>query len=122
MATDGAGFGGGALRARFFIRQGGGSRGARAIRDPAGQFLPATGKGPLEDYRFRADARSADRTEQVLVRLDGGTLIITTRPNRSFDEGAKSFFERDWPDWLTGRIFDVDESAGAGHLSDPQKR
>ena len=41
-------------------------------------------------------------------QLGHGTVTITTRPNRAFDEGAKSFFERDWPDWLTGRIFDVD--------------
>ena len=31
----------------------------------------------------------------------------------AFDEGAKSFFERDWPDWLTGRIFDVDKGGEA---------
>ena len=90
-----------------FIRQGGGSRGARAVLDTTGEVLPATGAGPLEAYRFREE-RDADRTERILVRLDEGAVTITTRPNRAFDGGAKSFFERDWPDWLTGRIFDVD--------------
>ena len=51
--------------------------------------------------------RDADRAEQIVVRLDGGAVRVETRPNRTFDEGARSFFERDWPDWLTGRIFDL---------------
>ena len=49
--------------------------------------------------------RDAHRAEQIVVRLDGDTLHVSTRPNRPFDESAKSFFERDWPDWLTGRIY-----------------
>ena len=89
-----------------FIRRGGGSRGARAIRDPAGESLPLTAEGPLEPYRFRME-RDADRAEQIVVRLYGGAVRVETRPNRTFDEGARSFFERDWPDWLTGRIFDL---------------
>ena len=48
-----------------FIRHGGGSRGARAIRDPDGEALPlTTSSGPLEDYRFRAE-RDVDRAEQT---------------------------------------------------------
>ena len=50
-----------------FIRHGGGSRGARAIRDPAGESLPLTVDGPLEAYRFRTE-RDADRAEQIVVR------------------------------------------------------
>ena len=94
-----------------FIRNGGGSRGARAIRDPEGEALPLTIDGPLEDYRFRVE-RDADRTEQIVVRLDGEALRIATRPNRPFNEHARSFFERDWPDWLTGRIFDLGQEVG----------
>jgi hypothetical protein len=91
-----------------YVRHGGGSRGARAIRDPDGEALPLTGKGPLEAYRFRTE-RDADRAEQIVVRKDGDSLHISRRSNRPFDESARSFFERDWPDWLTGRIF------GLGH-------
>jgi succinate dehydrogenase flavoprotein subunit len=89
-----------------FIRHGGGSRGARAICDAAGEALPMTIDGPLYAYRFRRE-RDAHRAEQIVVRLDDGTLHVSTRLNRRFDEGARSFFERDWPDWLTGRIFDL---------------
>ncbi|ENN84596.1 fumarate reductase/succinate dehydrogenase flavoprotein [Rhizobium freirei PRF 81] len=93
----------------YFIRNGGGSRGARAICDPDGELVPIANSGPLEDYRFRKE-RGVHREEQIIVRLDSGTMAISTRPNRKFDESAKSFFERDWPAWLTGGIYNLDES------------
>ena len=79
---------------------------ARAILDPAGPCCPDTAGGPLEAFRFRAE-RDTDRAEQIVVRAEAGGLTVAIRPNRPFDETAKSFFERDWPDWLTGRIFDL---------------
>ncbi|MER8772794.1 FAD-binding protein [Mesorhizobium sp. M0960] len=89
-----------------YLGQGGGSRGSRAICDREGESLPLARTGPLEDYRFRRE-RDAQRSEQIIVRLDGVEMVVSTRPIRSFDESAGSFFERDWPDWLTGRIFDL---------------
>ncbi len=91
----------------FFIRHGGGSRGARAIRDPQGASLPGTRNGPLQEYRFREECEG-HRAEQIVVRLDVDRLKISTRANRTLDEDAKSFFERDWPAWLTGRIYDTE--------------
>ncbi|MBY3344245.1 FAD-dependent oxidoreductase [Rhizobium laguerreae] len=89
----------------YFIRNGGGSRGARAICHAEGESLPLANSGPLQDYRFRKE-RQAHREQQIIVRLDGNEITLSTRPNRSFDESARSFFERDWPAWLTGRIYD----------------
>jgi aspartate oxidase len=91
----------------FFIRNGGGSRGARAICDAEGESLPLASAGPLQDYRFRKE-REVHRKEQIVVRLDGDEIRLSTRANRTFDESARSFFERDWPAWLTGRIYDLD--------------
>ncbi len=91
----------------FYIEQGGGSRGARAICDKAGESLPQTINGPLEDYRFRSE-KPEHKSEQIIVRLKGGAMEISTRPNRKFDETARPFFERDWPSWLTGAIFQTD--------------
>ena len=93
----------------YFIQNGGGSRGARAICDSAGESLPLTRSGPLEEYRFRKE-RDDHKDEQIVVKLDGNEMKISTRPNRKFDESAKSFFERDWPAWLTGGIFDLPSS------------
>jgi succinate dehydrogenase/fumarate reductase flavoprotein subunit len=91
----------------FFIRNGGGSRGARAICDAQGESLPLAHSGPLQEYRFRKE-RQAHREEQIVVWLDGDEIRLSTRRNRMFDEGAKSFFERDWPAWLTGGIYDLE--------------
>lgn len=90
-----------------YIAEGGGSRGARAICDPGGSALPEARTGPLSEVRFRPE-RDEDKHSQILVRMEGEDMIISTRPNRVFDEEAKSFFERDWPAWLMGDIFDLD--------------
>ena len=95
-----------------FIRSGGGSRGARAICDDAGGSLPQTASGPLPAYRFRRE-NPQHKAEQIIVRAQGTEFHLSTRPNRPFDEGAQSFFERDWPDWLTGRIYDSRAEGGA---------
>lgn len=91
-----------------YIAAGGGSRGARAICDPNGSAMPKTRHGELPEFRFRPE-NDVDKTSQLLVRLRGGQMEVTIRPNRSFDPEAKSFFERDWPAWLTGSIFDLPE-------------
>ncbi len=95
-----------------YISNGGGSRGARAICDPSGGSLPEARFGPLEAYRFR-DENPVHRGEQIVVRMVGADFRIVVRPNRTFDESARSFFERDWPAWLTGAIFDL-EGGGQG--------
>jgi succinate dehydrogenase / fumarate reductase, flavoprotein subunit len=90
-----------------YIRHGGGSRGARAICDPAGASLPETAGGPLEDYRFRRE-NPVHKDAQLVVAMTDGTMQVSVRANRTFDETAKSFFERDWPDWLTGAVYRAD--------------
>ena len=90
-----------------YISAGGGSRGARAICDPEGQSLPQTRGGPFEKYRFRQQ-REEDRAVQIVIKRENGGFKIVTRPNRAFDENVRSFFERDWPEWLTGGIYHAD--------------
>ena len=90
-----------------YIKAGGGSRGARAICDPSGTAMPMARGGPLPEYRFREET-PRDRDEQLVVRMQAGALQVNTRPLRRLDETAKSFFERDWPAWLTGAIYDME--------------
>jgi hypothetical protein len=85
-----------------YIAEGGGSRGARAICDPAGQGVPHSVHGPLRDYRFREE-RPADRERQIVIRWNDGRMEVTSRPNRRLAP-TRNFFERDWPAWLTGAI------------------
>lgn len=91
-----------------YIASGGGSRGARAICDPAGDSLPLSAKGSLDEIRFRSE-NEKHKNEQLIVHMNNETLIVEARPIRHFDEANKAFFERDWPAWLTGGIFDLDQ-------------
>jgi succinate dehydrogenase / fumarate reductase flavoprotein subunit len=88
----------------FYVERGGGSRGARTICSPDGDQIPLTRTGPLTEFRFRSEYVE-DRAVQILVRLEGDRFTCDTRPVRRRDRAQRSFFERDWPDFLTGAIF-----------------
>ena len=89
----------------FYLERGGGSRGARTVCSPGGDRVPQARSGPLEDLRFIPE-RDEDRDEQIHVRLEGTTFVCETRPIRRRDRDYRPFFERDWPDYLTGAIHD----------------
>jgi succinate dehydrogenase/fumarate reductase flavoprotein subunit len=88
----------------FYIGRGGGSRGARTICDPAGDQVPHTRHGLLEEMRFRSE-RAQDRQEQILVSRTDNGFELHTRSLRGVDQGERPFFERHWPDFLTGAIY-----------------
>ncbi|MGB7975029.1 MAG: oxidoreductase, partial [Roseiarcus sp.] len=90
----------------FYIERGGGSRGARTICAPTGDRVPESCIGLLEDVRFVSE-RTEDRAEQIHVRFDAGVFVCEARPVRRLNRGDKPFFERDWPDFLTGAIHDT---------------
>jgi succinate dehydrogenase/fumarate reductase flavoprotein subunit len=87
----------------FYIVRGGGSRGARTVCSPNGDRIPLARTGPLNEFRFNCE-RAEDRAEQILVRLEGHKFVTWPRPVRGRDR-SHAFFERDWPDFLTGAIF-----------------
>lgn len=100
-----------------YIQSGGGSRGGRAICDSTGDAVPFAVGGPLEDFRFRTET-AAHKAEQIMVRMMGAEMQVCIQPNRRFDDTAKPFFERDWPDWLTGRIYDTIKRAAIADVSE----
>jgi succinate dehydrogenase/fumarate reductase flavoprotein subunit len=87
----------------FYIARGGGSRGARAICAPDGDRVPEARIGGREDVRFVSE-RAEDRAEQIHVRFDARVFVCEARPVRRLNRDDKPFFERDWPDFLTGAI------------------
>lgn len=89
----------------YYLSRGGGSRGARTVCDSNGDRVPQTRTGPLEDYRFLSE-RAQDRAEQILVRMEGHRFVIRTRSLRRNDRDEHPFFERNWPDFLAGTIFE----------------
>jgi len=91
----------------FYLERGGGSRGARAICTPNGDRTPEVRTGPLDDVRFVSE-RPEDRAEQIMIRLNDGRFACAARPVRRRDRNDEPFFERDWPDFLTGAIYEAD--------------
>jgi succinate dehydrogenase / fumarate reductase, flavoprotein subunit len=89
----------------YYIERGGGSRGARAILSSEGDCAPRARHGTLEQFRFISE-RLEDRAEQIHVRYKAGKFVCETRPVRRRDRDYLPFFERDWPDFLTGAIHD----------------
>jgi hypothetical protein len=89
----------------FYVERGGGSRGARAICAAQGDRAPKARTGPLEDFRFIPE-RVEDRAEHICVRFEAGKFVCETPPIRRSDRDDEPFFERDWPDFLTGAIHD----------------
>ena len=87
----------------FYVERGGGSRGARAVCAPHGDRTPEARSGPLAEVRFVSE-RLEDRAEQIVVRAQGEGFACGIRPIRRRDRDERPFFERDWPDFLTGAI------------------
>jgi len=87
----------------FYLERGGGSRGARTVCAPNGDRTPQTRSGPLNEVRFVSE-RDEDRREQIHVRFRDGKFVCEPQPIRQRDRDYRPFFERDWPDYLTGAI------------------
>ena len=92
------------LALSHYIEKGGGSRGARALCSPQGNAVPDTRLGALHDYRFLAE-RDEDKHQQIRVRLLDGELAVLEAPLRTLEGVDSIFFEKNWPDFLTGGIF-----------------
>ncbi len=87
-----------------YIAAGGGSRGARALCDAQGTSIPQSRLGPLRDTRFIPE-READRTRQIVLRREGDRFVCDSRPIRHRDRAKPAYFERDWPEFLSGAIY-----------------
>jgi len=92
----------------FYIERGGGSRGARAVCDRNGELAPMSRTGPLDCYRLRAERRQ-DRDERIFVRCENGRFVREARPIRRRDRSNPPFFERDWPYFLNGAIYQASD-------------
>jgi succinate dehydrogenase / fumarate reductase, flavoprotein subunit len=87
----------------FYLDRGGGSRGARTVCAADGDRTPETRSGPLNEVRFVSE-RDEDRRVQIHVRFRDGKFVCEPQPIRQRDRDYRPFFERDWPDYLTGAI------------------
>lgn len=88
----------------FYIEQGGGSRGARVLCSPDGDQVPSARTGALTAYRFLAE-NPQHRQQQLVVRWLDGDFRVRVRSLRPLEDLSTLFFEKNWPDFLTGSIY-----------------
>ena len=90
-----------------YIKRGGGSRGARVLCSAQGEHVPFSREGELADFRFISE-RQQDRKTQLQVRWLNEEFIIEERELRLIDNLNAIFFEKNWPDYLTGKVFHLE--------------
>lgn len=88
----------------FYIAHGGGSRGARVLCSANGDAVPQSRERDLSEFRFLSE-NTAQRAEQLVVNWRNGEFHLRTQPLRARDDLSQLFFEKNWPDYLTGKIF-----------------
>lgn len=89
-----------------YVRDGGGSRGARIILDKDGTCVPQIRNGVYEEWRFRPE-REEDKHHKLTIKFENDRFIINKKPLRPMIDTDKIYFEKNWPDFLTGNIFSI---------------
>ena len=88
----------------LYVERGGGSRGARTICSPDGDKSRSPGQGRLRNFD---SVPSVSRIAPYRSWCDSKAigLLAIRGPVRRRDRAQRPFFERDWPNFLTGAIF-----------------
>ncbi len=83
----------------FYIRNGGGSRGARAICSEAGTRSPEAACEDLSRFRF-VEEQAKDREEKLVVSRVNDGIAISALPVDLTPEVKREFFEKGWGAYL----------------------
>ncbi len=83
----------------YYIRNGGGSRGARAICSEAGTRCPDANGEDLSQFRF-IEEQAEDREEKLIVSLVDDEIRISALPVDLTPEVKREFFEKGWGAYL----------------------
>ncbi|EDS7008275.1 FAD-binding protein [Salmonella enterica subsp. diarizonae] len=88
----------------YYISAGGGSRGARIVLDEQGDAVPSDRYGIINKWRFRSE-KMQDREKKYLITWSNGTFHNRTRLINPAVNLDGVFFEKNWPDFLLGKIY-----------------
>ncbi|WDE96233.1 FAD-binding protein [Lentisphaera profundi] len=90
-----------------YINSDGGSRGARALCSKHGSEIPETRMGKLNEYRFIAE-KDEHKSEKIIIKLDPKTndFVTCTKDIREMEDPGSIFFEKNWGNYLTEKIYD----------------
>jgi len=82
-----------------YIRNGGGSRGARAICSDAGTRCPDSNGEDLSRFRF-IEEQAKDRNEKLIVSRLDNAVVVRVKPVDLTPKVAREFFEKGWGSYL----------------------
>jgi len=88
-----------------YASKGGGSRGARALCSPGGTVVPRARNVDLEAYRF-IEEQPKDRQSKIVLEYRAGSFRIFERELREMEDPQAIFFEKNWPAYLSGKIYE----------------
>lgn len=89
----------------YYIRLGGGSRGARMLCAEDGTEAPDARLGRLDAYRFLAE-KEVHRDKKIILRYKPKTgMQVFERSLRPIEDTGKIYFEKNWGAFLTGDIY-----------------
>lgn len=83
----------------YYISNGGGSRGARAICSDAGTHCPDAKVEDLGRFRF-VEEQAKDKEEKIVVSLVDDAIRISCLPVNRATEVKREFFEKGWGSYL----------------------
>ncbi|MFT3963373.1 FAD-binding protein [Propionivibrio sp.] len=96
-----------------YIRDGGGSRGARMLCSGGGEQAPSSRLGTLDGFRFLPE-NPAHKQEKILLRYrPGAGMQVFKRPLRGIEDTGRIYFEKNWGAYLTGTIYPEDRQPAA---------
>lgn len=87
-----------------YVMTGGGSRGARAIYGRDGSEKIDAKNTDLSLYQLIPE-KLKDREEKLMTTFNGEEILVSRRPVKKLEEPIRSFFEKSWPDFLTGKVY-----------------
>jgi len=82
-----------------YIKNGGGSRGARAICSDTGEQCPEAHHEDLSRFRFIQE-KDKDKNEKLIVSLENGTFQVYPMPVDLRPKVEREFFEKGWGPYL----------------------
>lgn len=88
-----------------YIKNGGGSRGARAICDPSGTVVPQARNLDLSKYRY-VQEKAEDKKKKIVVKKEGNAFKLSEVGLRDMEDPGIIFFEKNWAGYLTNEIYE----------------
>ena len=76
----------------------------RLLRPLRASFIPQSSNEDLSEFRIVPE-NVVKRNEIIVVKYDGSNILISERQVKDFPNLDDIFFEKNWPDFLNGDIF-----------------